>query len=122
MKVVNLNNNRLIGGNIRQAYSFFKRLRGLMFTSGLPKGSGLHLHPCNSVHTFFMNYPIDVLYVNDQNVVVAVDEALPPGKVGKVYKDAVSVVELSAGTVKETATRIGHKINFIQQGEMSNDE
>ncbi|WP_064092024.1 DUF192 domain-containing protein [Rossellomorea aquimaris] len=112
MKLVNLSNERVIADSLKEAYHFFNRLRGLMFTDKLDSGTGLHIKPCRSIHTFFMNYPIDVLYVNEQNIIVAIEEALEPGKTGKLYADASSVVELPAGTVKETGTHIGHTLNF----------
>ncbi|WP_407269465.1 DUF192 domain-containing protein [Radiobacillus sp. PE A8.2] len=113
MKLVNLSNDQVIAEQIGQAYSFFKRLKGLMFTDQLSLGTGLHIKPCQSVHTYFMNYSIDILYVNKNNIVVAIDEALEPGKVGKRYADAVSVIELPAGAAKKSLTRVGHNLNFI---------
>lgn len=113
LKLVNLGNGQTIALNVGQAYSFFTRLKGLMFTEELLSGDGLHIKPCPSVHTFFMKYAIDILYLNKENVVVAIDEALAPGKVGKRYKGAHSVVELSAGTVRKSETEVGHQIKFI---------
>ncbi|MCD8508814.1 MAG: DUF192 domain-containing protein [Bacillus sp. (in: Bacteria)] len=113
MKLVNLGNGKTIATNVGQAYNFFTRLKGLMFTDKLHSGDGLHIKPCPSVHTFFMKYAIDILYLNKENVVVAIDEALAPGKVGKRYKGAHSVVELSVGSVKASETEVGQKIEFI---------
>ncbi|UTR12329.1 DUF192 domain-containing protein [Evansella sp. LMS18] len=113
MKLVNLSNDRVIAGDVNKAYNFFKRLKGLMFTKELPAGEGLHIKPCPSIHTFFMKYPIDVLYINKDNVVVAIDEALQPGKAGARYPGASAVVELSVGSVKASETQVGHKLNFI---------
>ncbi|MDG5790055.1 DUF192 domain-containing protein [Evansella sp. AB-P1] len=113
MVVVNVSNGNTIATALEEAYHFTKRLRGLMFTKQLHSGAGIHLKPCQSVHTFFMNYAIDILYVNDRNEVVAIDEALKPRRVGKVYRGVASVVELPKGTVKSTQTEIGHLLKFI---------
>lgn len=110
MKLVNLSNETVIAEQLKEAYHFFNRLRGLMFTDKLASGTGLHIKPCRSIHTYFMNYPIDVLYVNEGNIIVAIEEVLEPGKTGKRYADAYSVVELPAGTLRETGTDVGHKI------------
>ncbi|MBH0229183.1 DUF192 domain-containing protein [Halobacillus yeomjeoni] len=112
MKLVNLDNEEVIVESLRGAYHFFTRLRGLMFTDKLDSGSGLHIRPCRSIHTYFMNYPIDVLYLNKDNVIVAVEEKLEPGRTGKRYADAYSVVELPAGTLMKTGTDIGHRLIF----------
>jgi uncharacterized membrane protein (UPF0127 family) len=104
---------KTIATNVNQAYRFFKRLKGLMFTKELHSGAGLHIKPCPSVHTFFMKYAIDILYLDKANVVIAIDEALAPGKVGKHYKGAVSVVELSVGSVTASETEVGQSLKFI---------
>lgn len=113
MKLVNLSNDKVIAEKINQAYGFLKRLRGLMFTDKLDSGTGLHIKPCQSVHTFFMNYSIDIIYLNETDLVVAIDEALAAGKTGSRYADAVSVVELPAGTIEQTGTKVGNKLEFI---------
>lgn len=113
VKLVNLSNDREVARNVDQAYSFFKRFKGLMFTDELHSGNGLHIKPCQSVHTFFMNYTVDIIYLNDGNVVVALDEELVPGKVGNRYVDARSVVELPAGTIKITEVKVGNQLEFI---------
>ncbi|MFD1037347.1 DUF192 domain-containing protein [Virgibacillus byunsanensis] len=113
MKLVNLSNDKVIAETVNQAYSFVKRLKGLMFTDKLESGTGVHIRPCQSVHTFFMNYSIDIIYLNKANIVVAIDEALPPGKVGGRYADAVSVIELPTGTTGRTETKVGDELIFI---------
>ena len=104
---------KTIAEDIIVAKSFFKRLKGLMFTKELSPQAGMYIHPCSSIHTFFMNYAIDVLYLDVNNKILAIDENMKPGKVGRIVKDAVAVVELSSGKVKETNTKIGQVIQFI---------
>jgi uncharacterized membrane protein (UPF0127 family) len=112
-KLINLSNETVVASNVNEAFTFFRRLRGLMFTEKLHSGSGLHIKPCRSVHTYFMKYAIDILYVNASGTVVAIDEGLQPGKVGRRCKEAVAVVELPVGVVKATKTEVGHNVRFI---------
>lgn len=112
-KLVNLSNETVVASNVNEAFTFFKRLKGLMFTDKLCSGSGLHIKPCQSVHTYFMKYAIDILYVNASGVVVAIDEDLQPGKIGRRCKEAVAVVELPVGVVKATKTEVGNELKFI---------
>lgn len=112
MKVVNLSNGTELANQTAAAYSFFKRLKGLMFTKSLLAGHGLHIQPCRSIHTFFMNYPIDVLYLSKQLEVVGMDELMQPSTVGKYQRSAFSVLELPAGRIKETETRIGQYLSI----------
>ncbi len=109
-QLVNLSNGKILAKHVTEAYSFWWRLRGLMFTNTFPSGGALHIKPCRSVHTFFMKYEIDVLYLDGNFRIVGIDIAIPPGKIGKSYTNAKSVVELPAKKVLETETKIGHYI------------
>jgi uncharacterized protein len=112
MKVVNLSNGAELANEITKAYHFFARLKGLMFSKSLPEGHGLHIKPCRSIHTFFMSYPIDVLYLNKDFEIVGLQESFQPSKIGQVFKNGYSVLELPVGTVKKTGSKIGDKIKF----------
>ncbi|MFE8699620.1 DUF192 domain-containing protein [Cytobacillus sp. FJAT-54145] len=117
MRLMNLVNDQQIANRVGQAYSFHKRLVGLMFTKSLAPGNGLHIKPCRSIHTFFMNYPIDVLFLSEENEVIACFEHFSPRKIGKVIHRASSVVELPAGTIEKTNTKVGHKVQFKKNDE-----
>ncbi|WP_188207726.1 DUF192 domain-containing protein [Alkalibacillus aidingensis] len=110
MKVVNLSDSSEIVNELSVADTFWKRFKGLMFKRGLNSGYGLHIKPCQSVHTFFMKFNIDVIYVNDKLEVVGLDKGLTPNRVGKVRKNAQSVIEVSAGTVEQTGIQIGNQL------------
>jgi uncharacterized membrane protein (UPF0127 family) len=105
---VNLSNGTEIANHVATATTFLKRLKGLMFTKYLLAGHGLYIKPCRSIHTFFMNYPIDVLYLSERFEVVGMDVEMKPAAVGKYQRKAFSVLELPAGTIQKTNTRIGH--------------
>ena len=113
MKVVNLDNGAELAEIAVTANTFFKRLKGLMFTKSLPAGHGLHIKPCRSIHTFFMRYPIDVLYLSEDYEIVGMDETIKPATVGKYQRRAISVLELPAGTIRGIETKIGHYLTII---------
>lgn len=117
MKLINLNNGKVIADRVGKADSFWQRFKGLMFTKSLPSGSALHIEPCRSIHTFFMNYPIDVLYLDPSQRIIATELEVKPGKIGKVYGQAASVMELPAGTIRQTETEIGHSVQIFENGE-----
>lgn len=93
-----------------EARSFFSRLKGLLFTKKLPYGHGIHILPCRSIHTFFMKYAIDILYLDAEQRVVGLQESLQPGRAGKMFQRTVSVIELPKGTIQETETKMGQKL------------
>jgi uncharacterized membrane protein (UPF0127 family) len=78
---------------------------------GLPPGQGLWIVPCESVHTFFMKFAIDLVYLDRKKKVRKVRSAVPPWRVSACLL-AHSVLELPAGTVKETLTAAGDEIEI----------
>jgi uncharacterized protein len=115
MILLNKENNKIIVENVMTADSFLKRLKGLMFTKELLPQSALFIYPCREIHTFFMNYNIDVLYLDNNNIIVAIDEDMKPGKIGKLVKNAAAVVELPSGKVREACIAIGQAVEFIKE-------
>jgi len=114
MILVSKTSNTVVSENIMVADTFFKRLKGLMFTKELRLQEALHIIPCNEIHTFFMNYSIDVLYLDKDMNIVHIDEDMVPGKIGKHIKNAISVVELPEGRIKAAGLEIGQTVEFKQ--------
>lgn len=81
----------------------FTKFKGLMGRKGLPGGAGLLIKSCNSIHTFFMRFPIDVAYLGraasppDAYVVLAVRRELRPWRMDFPVFGARAVLELPAG-------------------------
>lgn len=112
MKLINLDNGQVVANDVQEARTFLKRLKGLMFTKQLPSGCALHIQPCQSIHTFFMNYSIDILHLDRDYRVVATEENVAPGKIGKKVLQTASVVELPAGSIHQTDTQVGQAVQF----------
>lgn len=108
----NITNKEKISKNVIMASSFLKRLKGLMFTKELSLDSSMYICPCGQIHTFFMNYNIDVLYLDKNNIILAIDENLRPGKIGKKVKGAAAVIELQGGKIKESNIKVGQAIQI----------
>ena len=89
------------------ADSFWKRFKGLIGTKNLPRGNGLLIEPCNSIHMMFMSIPIDVAYVDKDDHVVALDPEMKPWRLGKPHRTSRYVIELPAGTLARTHTQVG---------------
>lgn len=114
MKLINKTSSSIISENLMIADTYFKRLRGLMFTKELPYENALHIVPCNQIHTFNMRYSIDILYLDVNNNILSIDESLKPGKIGKRVKSAASVVELPSGKIKKANIKVGQTVAFIR--------
>ena len=111
-RVMNLTRNTPLADQAARADSFMERFKGLMGVQDLPVGHGLHIEPCNSIHSFFMKIPIDAVFLDAALKVVEIRHAMPPWRMSKVYFGAKSVLELPAGTAKASQTIAGDQLSF----------
>ncbi len=96
---------------LRGAFTFGTRLRGLMFRKELPDGEGLWLPDCSSVHTFFMRFPIDVVYLDAENRVLKIVEGMKPWRLSWCLR-AGGVVEAAAGAARACGLARGDRLEF----------
>jgi uncharacterized protein len=85
------------------------RRTGLLKRTSLEPGEGLWIVPCESVHTFFMKFPIDLVYLDRERRVVKVRPAVPAWRMSACFK-AHSILELPAGTAERTGTVAGDEL------------
>jgi len=86
-----------------------KRRTGLLKHKRLEPGEGLWIIPCESVHTFFMRFPIDLVYLDKDRKVRKVRHAVGPWRLSACLS-ARSVLELPAGTAERTGTKPGDEL------------
>jgi hypothetical protein len=87
-------------------------MKGLLGRKELPVGDALWIKPCFSVHTFFMQFPIDVLFLNKQNQVIAAVRNLKPNRMTRLYPQSFSVLELPPGTIVADNIQIGDQLEI----------
>ena len=112
MTILNATRGTTIAAEAVRAQSFLARGRGLMMAPPLPAGGGLVLDPCNSIHMFFMRYPLDVLFVDKDGVVVFMYTEIKPWRVGRIVRGAKLAVELPAGTISGSQTQMGDRVTM----------
>lgn len=83
------------------ANNYWRRLKGLLFYKQPITEEALLITPCNSVHMFFMRFPIDVVFLDQSNNVVKTVPNLKPWKIVSPVRTAHSALELPAGTIKQ---------------------
>ena len=110
LRIINRTRDVTLAEDAALANTLWTRMRGLLGTSELPQGTGLVIEPCNSIHTFFMTYPIDVLFLDKSGEVVKVLEVVKPWRLTAMYPRARSVLELPAGALSGTGTTEGDVI------------
>jgi|SRR6266700_3614330 len=100
-----------LGRKVRFAASLIDRAIGLLLTPDLRAGEGMYLSPCKSVHTFFMRYPIDVLFLDSEGTVLK-QHTLRPWRISGWQAQCRGVLELMDGTLSRTGTQVGDRIEF----------
>ena len=92
--------------------TMFERMRGLLGADALLPDTGLWINSWNSVHSFFMSFTIDVLYLDKNNDVVRVIKDMRPWRVNACWS-ARSVIELGHGRVDVLGIQLGDNVNWV---------
>jgi uncharacterized membrane protein (UPF0127 family) len=100
-----------LGDAVRVADTSPERNVGLLKHTGLNAGEGLWIVPCQSVHTFFMKFAIDLVYLDKRRRVRKVCHAVRPWRISACIW-AHSVLELPAGCAAETGTQPGDQVSI----------
>jgi len=105
---------RIVCDSVTVADSTLRRMRGLLGRRALPSGEGVVLRPAWSIHTAFMRFPIDVVFVDAEQVVMRVEPALRPFKTASC-RGAREVVELAAGECEQKGLTAGDRIAWASR-------
>lgn len=100
--------------HLRLAGTHWSRFRGLMGASPeeFPAGDGLWIVPSHGVHSLAMRFPIDVLYLDKNKLVVYAKANLRPWRIAPMNMSAFSVLELPNNTLHATGTLIGDRVEI----------
>jgi uncharacterized protein len=113
-RVRNLTRDTTIGDSIETAESSAARRTGLLKHEKLEAGSGLWIVPCEAVHTFFMKFALDLIYLDRKHRVKATVRGVRPWRFSACLP-AHSVIELPVGTIERSQTQKGDELE-IKQG------
>jgi uncharacterized membrane protein (UPF0127 family) len=103
----------VLGEAVELADTSEKRRTGLLKHERLQPGEGLWIVPCESVHTFFMKFAIDLVYVDKRHKVRKVRHSVAPWRMSACLS-AHSVIELAAGTAEQSGTQAGDELAVEQ--------
>jgi hypothetical protein len=96
----------------RIADRMLSRMRGLLGRRSLSDGEGLLLRPAPSIHTFFMQFPVDAVFLDRDGAVLKVKSNLVPWRVAGC-RGAHATVELAAGEAQRRAIRVGDRLEAV---------
>lgn len=112
MKLVNRSKNNQEIASVIPAFSFVDRLVGLLKYSAMPEQQALWIRPCNNIHTWFMRFEIDVVFVDRDLKVKAIAEKVTPFKI-KWQLGAHSVFEMKAGSARMAGIETGDQLHVV---------
>jgi len=110
-KIILAHNGKAVLAHVPVAHGLWQRFRGLMWRRTLSESEGLLIPHCRSVHTCFMRFPIDLVYLKGESEVVRIVEAVKPYRVSSCGA-ADSVLEASAGWARKAEVSVGHVLRF----------
>ena len=108
----NRRNQRVVAAHVETAFESESRRRGLLGRDRMPEATALVIAPCSSIHTWFMRFPIDVAFVRRDGRVLKIRPALPAWRMTFGWR-AFAVVELAAGVLAASDTRVGDLLEVV---------
>jgi hypothetical protein len=112
LRAANVTRGRELAARVAVADRPWQRLRGLIARPPLAAGEGMLIEPCSGIHTFFMGFAIDVVFLDAAGAVVAALGPVRPWRLTRIYPTATAALELPPGTVAATGTAEGDRIEF----------
>ncbi len=113
--LVNESKGTVLADRIIRAGSFGRRLWGLLGRSHMPAGTAMLLVPCRQVHTFFMRFAIDVLFIDEQYRVLHMLPCMQPYRISPYLRGARAAVELATGTIAGTGTEVNDRLTIVHR-------
>jgi len=112
VRVTNRRSGTIVGERVVLATGVVSRLRGLLGRTDLVQGEGLWLEPCSSIHMFFMRFPLDALFVDENRLVVRCVPNLRPWRIAAGGVRARAVLELAVGSISRSRTQVGDPLDL----------
>jgi len=100
---------RVVVPRLELALDSATRRKGLLGREGLEAGAGLVIAPSNSVHTFFMRFAIDIVFLNRSGRVLKIRHRVPARRVA-ISATAHAVLELPAGAAEQSGIAVGQQL------------
>ncbi len=113
MKVIDEITGKSVADNLMTAKTVLARMKGLLGRDSLSIGEGLLIQPCMGIHTFGMKFPLDIVFLDREDKVVAVKQNMPPNRMSRIYFTSASVLELPAGTLGSLRMVKGDRLVFL---------
>ena len=115
LTLINQRTDEALAERVEVAVTRRDRRKGLLGRSGLEPASALVIAPCFSIHTMFMRFDIDVLFVDEDGRVLKVVHEMTRWRIA-VDPTAHAVIEFAAGSLRERQINVGDRLYLLEPG------
>jgi uncharacterized protein len=111
-RLENSRNQAIVADHLLTAFDSASRNTGLLRHQSLAEGHALIIAPTTAIHTFFMQFAIDVVFANRDGFVMKVCQAVRPWRLAAAWR-AYAVIELAAGSLERSAIARGDRLVVV---------
>ena len=108
----NLTRKTTIASRVKVTQNSWQRMKGLLGTRNFPQGDALVITHCQSIHMFFMQFSIDVIFCDRKNKVVGLCPEVKPFCLSPIFFKASYAIELPSGSIASSQTQIGDHLDL----------
>jgi uncharacterized membrane protein (UPF0127 family) len=109
-RVVNERTGAALATRVEEARGAWRSLKGLMFRRSLPQGHGLLFRPARGIHTHFMRFDLDLVFLDRDGRVTKIRHRIAPWRMD--FTSAAACIELNAGAAEAVGLREGDRLRF----------
>lgn len=111
-QAVNTTQNKVVAQHVQVANNPITRFFGLMGKPSLSPGHGLWIVPCADIHSCFMRFEFDAIFLDKSGTVLHLQERMKPWRISKFVKGGRVVLEVPSGVIAETGTQLGDHLEL----------
>jgi len=108
-RIMNTRSGKVVADRLLTAFDSESRRKGLLAHRSLPHSTVLIIAPTNAIHTFFMKFPIDIVFVSKAGRVLKIRSRVPAWRMTASLR-AYAVLELAAGSLDGSDTKVGDEL------------
>ena len=109
-RVINGRTGQVFLSEVREARGPWQKFAGLMLAHSLADAHGVLFRPAQGVHTHFMRFAIDLVYLDEAHRVRAIREVMPPWRFD--FRSSAAVIETNAGAARAADIQVGDELRF----------
>jgi uncharacterized membrane protein (UPF0127 family) len=112
--ILNRRTNIYLAKKVKYADRIWTRMLGLIGKKELAVDNALSIYPCQQIHTYFMRFPIDCIFIDKEHRVVDLLENVEPWRISRKVPASFGVIELPAGVIRKSDTRLYDTLEIIK--------